>query len=299
MRLVRSLSAAAVLAAGVVAGSLAMSSFRTSAAAPSAIEVPHRYFPHPAPASTDPITFHGGAVMSGTSHLYIIWYGPWTSAAQAARRSLLTEFVQHLDGPWWAINKGYVGKAGAAIGDAPVLTKELVDAGSAGVSQLTDAAIAKVVQRAFNRKQLPVDAKGIYMVLTSSTVSKVGFLTQYCGWHSWFPKGKVAVKFSFVGDPSGPMVKNCAAQSVSPNGDVAGDAMASTIAHELTETVTDPTMRGWRTARGEENADRCAWQYGKVHTLPSGAYANMKLGSREWLIQLNWVNDSTPHCGVS
>ena len=89
MRLVRSLSAAAVLAAGVVAGSLAMSSFRTSAAAPSAIEVPHRYFPHPPPASTDPITFHGGAVMSGTSHLYIIWYGPWTSAAQDRKSTRL------------------------------------------------------------------------------------------------------------------------------------------------------------------------------------------------------------------
>jgi hypothetical protein len=299
MRLVRSFTAAAVLAAGVVAGSLATSSFHTHAAAPTAIEAPHRFFPHPAPASTEPITFHGGPVMTGTSHLYIIWYGPWSSAQQAARRALLTEFVQHLDGPWWAINTAYTGRSGARVGGAPVLTKELVDTGSAGVSQLTDAAIGKVVQRALSRRLLPLDGKGIYLVLTSSSVSKVGFLTQYCGWHSWFAKGKVAVKYAFVGDPTGALLKNCSAQSVSPNGDVAGDAMVSTIAHELTETVTDPTMKGWRTARGEENADRCAWQYGKVRKLASGAFANMTLGARDWLVQLNWVNDSAPHCGLA
>jgi hypothetical protein len=58
-------------------------------------------------------------------------------------------------------------------------------------------------------------------------------------------------------------------------------------------------MKGWRTARGEENADRCAWQYGKVRKLASGAFANMTLGARDWLVQLNWVNDSTPHCGLA
>ena len=74
--------------------------------------------------------------------------------------------------------------------------------------------------------------------------------------------------------------------------------MVSTIAHELAETVTDPTFRGWRTDRGEENADRCAFLYGTTFGTPKGT-ANVRLGTRNYLLQTNWVNSATPHCGLA
>ena len=134
-------------------------------------------------------------------------------------------------------------------------------------------------------------------MVTSSDVQKMGFLSQYCGWHSNATVAGSSIKFGFIGDPTGPNRRNCSPQDTSPNGDLGADAMVSTIAHELDESVTDPTMNGWRTAMGEENADRCAWLYGSTYKA-AGAMANMKLGARQYLVQENWVNSAKPHCGL-
>lgn len=246
-----------------------------------------------APA-TEPITYHGGAVMTGPVHVYAIWYGNWST--RATRRAIVTDFLRHLDSPYWRINASMPNKAGRAVG-APAFTAEVDDPGSQGTKNLTDAQIQSVVEQAITTKALPKDTHGVYLVLTASSVHKTGFLSEYCGWHSYASIGGSTIKFSFVGDPTGPKVGACSPQSVSPNGDVGADAMVSTIAHELDEAVTDPTMRGWRTDHGEENADRCAWRYGKVYKV-HGAWANMRLGTRHYLIQTNWLDGDTPHCAL-
>lgn len=49
------------------------------------------------------------------------------------------------------------------------------------------------------------------------------------------------------------------------------DAMVSVIAHELTETVTDPTLTAWWDRNtGYENADKCVYNYGKVYVNSAG-----------------------------
>jgi hypothetical protein len=91
----------------------------------------------------------------------------------------------------------------------------------------------------------------------------------------------------------------CEAQSsTSPNGNAGADGMASIIAHELEESVTDPELNAWYDTRGQENADKCAWTFGTTYNA-GGALANMKLGSRDYLIQRNWVNASGGFCAKS
>jgi hypothetical protein len=248
------------------------------------------------PATSEPITYHGGAVMTGPVHVYAIWYGTWSSRSR--RRTIVRDFLRHLDSPYWNINRTFPNASGRTVDPAPSFAGEIDDPGSSGVSQMSDLQIQAVVERAVSTKALPRDSNGVYLVLTSSKVTKTGFLTEYCGWHSAARIQGSTLKFSFVGDPSGPKVRNCSPQGTSPNGDVGADAMVSTIAHELDETVTDPTMRGWRTAHGEENADRCAWKYGTVYTS-GGGHANMQLGGRHYLVQTNWVNGAAPHCGLT
>ena len=75
--------------------------------------------------------------------------------------------------------------------------------------------------------------------------------------------------------------------------------MASIIAHELEEATTDPNLNAWYDQRGQENADKCAWTFGTEYVTGNGAKANMKLGSRDYLIQQNWVNASGGYCSVS
>ena len=80
------------------------------------------------------------------------------------------------------------------------------------------------------------------------------------------------------------------AQTTGPNGNAGADGMASIIAHELEETVSDPQLNAWYDGTGAENADKCAWTFGTQSTAANGAKYNMTLGSRPFLIQQNWVN---------
>jgi hypothetical protein len=125
-----------------------------------------------------------------------------------------------------------------------------------------------------------------------------GFCTQYCGWHTKGSIGGATIKYAFIGNPDR-CPSSCAAQTTSPNGNAGADGMASIISHELEEAVTDPELNAWYDRRGEENADKCAWTFGTEQTAPNGSKYNVVLGSREFLIQQNWVNASGGKCAMS
>ena len=125
-----------------------------------------------------------------------------------------------------------------------------------------------------------------------------GFCTQYCGWHTRGTISGTDIKYAFIGNPDR-CPSACQAQTVGPNGNAGADGMASIIAHELEEAVTDPDLNAWYDSRGMENADKCAWTFGSVYLLPNGAYANMVLGGLNYLIQRNWVNASGGYCATS
>jgi hypothetical protein len=127
--------------------------------------------------------------------------------------------------------------------------------------------------------------------LTSKDVKESsGFCTQYCGWHTAGSLSGTIIKYSFVGNPE-QCPNACSAQgNTTPNGNLGADAMASIIAHELEEAVTDPNLNAWYDSKGAENADKCAWTFGSTYPSLNGSLANMNLGGLDFLIQQNWVN---------
>jgi len=42
--------------------------------------------------------------------------------------------------------------------------------------------------------------------------------------------------------------------------------------------------------------DKCTWTFNSFYALSNGAYANMQLGSRNYLVQNNWINDNYQCC---
>ena len=65
------------------------------------------------------------------------------------------------------------------------------------------------------------------------------------------------------------------------------------LAHEVEETTTDENLNAWYDLIGNENADKCAWQFGATHTTSNGAQANIQIGGKDFLVQMNWVNATT------
>jgi hypothetical protein len=72
------------------------------------------------------------------------------------------------------------------------------------------------------------------------------------------------------------------------------DAAVSVIAHELAEAASDPQLNAWYDANGEENADKCAWNFlNRVYT--GTYYYNLQVGSLKYYVQSNWKY-STQSC---
>ena len=243
------------------------------------------------------IVYHGGKVMTNANgvNVYIIWYGDWSGNTGT---TIVPDFLNNLgNSPYFDINTTYYDKAGAYISGGVNLKAQTNDNYSQGTS-LTDAKIQTIVATAISSGALPKDKNALYFVLTSKDVNETsGFCTQYCGWHT---HGKIAatdIKYSFAGDASR-CISSCAAQSTSPNGNPGVDGMISVIAHELEETATDPDLNAWYFASGAENADQCAWTFGTEYTVGNGSKANMKLGSRDYLIQQNWIQAAAGKCAL-
>lgn len=239
----------------------------------------------PAPS---PIVYHGGPVIFGGVHLYYIWYGNWSGNTA---QTILTDFASSLGGsPYFAINTQYY--QGSAfkqfVSETVTFAGSTVDNYSQGAS-LTDASVQTIVSSALARGAFPRDANGMYFVLASADVNETsGFCTMYCGWHTYGNLSGANIKYSFVGN-SDRCPSACRVQTMSPNGNAGADGMASVIAHELSETVTDPNLNAWYDANGQENGDKCAWNFGTTQTATDGSIYNILLGSRRFLIQQMWM----------
>jgi hypothetical protein len=252
--------------------------------------------PNARPVKGNGINYHGGPVMTGTVSLYYIWYGSWSGNTAT---TILPDFASHLGGsPYEHINTTYYNGAGTHVSGNISYKGAYTTSAYLGTS-LSDAQILKVVSDALAGNHLPYDANAVYFVLTSADVNaSSGFCSQYCGWHTSGSTTKGKVRYAFVGNPDR-CPSSCAEQTTGPNGNAGADGMASIIAHESEEAISDPDINAWYDSRGEENADKCAWTFGTEHSAANGAKYNVTLGSRNYLIQQNWVNASGGYCAMS
>ena len=246
------------------------------------------------------ISYHNGPVMKGTVNIYFIWYGDWTQNPGA--KAIFEDWAQHIgSSPYFNINTTYgdtTANVSGAVAYNPLTDSTTMSATTFGTS-LSDSSIYSIVSSVLSSHALPTDTNGLYFVLTARGIAETsGFLSQYCGWHTYGTIGGSNIKYSFVGDAGNS--SGCSVQfSNSPNADPSADAMISVMTHELEETATDPNLNAWYDSSGQENADKCAWTFGATYAAANGSTANMKLGTRDYLIQQNWLNANGGLCALS
>ena len=243
------------------------------------------------------IFYHGGPLLTNGANVYLIWYGNWTGNTATI---VLTDLLQSIGGsPYYNINTSYYNGDNVHVANSVTYGGSATDNYSRG-TDFGDSAVQGVVSSAITSGRLPDDPSGVYFVLTSADVNETsGFCTQYCGWHARASIAGSNIKYAFVGNPDR-CPNACEEQMASsPNGNTGADGMASIIAHELEEAVTDPNLNAWYDRRGQENADKCAWTFGPTSAADNGSLYNMVLGSRRYLIQRNWVNAAGGYCALS
>lgn len=220
-------------------------------------------------ARTTPISYHKGPVMLGTTHAYYIWYGNWSGNSAT---TILTDFMSTLGGSkHYNINTTYYDSTNTHISNSLTLAGTTSVAYPYGTT-LADAQILSVVTDALNAGKFPKDPNGVYFVLTSADVTaSSGFCSKYCGWHNHATIGGIDIKYSFVGNADRCPSSCSPVTGTTPNGNLGADAMASIVAHELEETITDPDLNAWYDRSGAENGDKCAWTFGTTYTRPTAA----------------------------
>ena len=243
------------------------------------------------------ISYHGGAVMLGTTHVYFIWYGNW--AANSAT-TILADWAKSLGGsPYFSINSTYYDGSNRFVSNSVTFGGAVFDNYSLGAT-LSDSSIYTIVATAIGNGSLPLDANGVYFVLTSADVVETsGFCTSYCGWHTSATFNNVSSQYAFVGNSLACPFACEGSPGNDPNGNEGADGMASIMTHELDESVTDPNGDAWYNSSGYEVGDLCNFNYGsKVYSTANGSIANVQLGPRNFLLQEDWVNASGGYCSI-
>lgn len=255
--------------------------------------------------SSSPISYHGGPVIN-TPAIYIVWYGNWNQnngSDTAGGQQIIRDFAASVsNSSYFAINKSYSNASYNALVSGAVSfsspSNEYTDKYSRG-NKLRDQDIRPIITAAITAGKLPNSPSGIYFVLTSSDVSiPSGFCNRYCGWHTSEATSVGRLRYSFVGNANR-CLSSCTMQAVGPNGNAAVDGMISVLAHELEEATTDPDLNAWYDSSGQENADKCAWTFGHFqYQVANGAWANVHLGTRDYLIQRNLSHNLSGPNGV-
>lgn len=264
------------------------------------------------------IQYNGGPILDDASgvNVYFIWYGEWCRNVDAKR--VLENFITHLGGtPYFGIDTTYYSLTTGANGE-PQIKDRVVNAvhyrGSAEDhysqgSSLTGHQVYLAVADSILSGRLPADHNGVYFLLTSPDVYETGFGTRNCGWHSSSVSSAlprvdgIDLHYAFVGDADPQYAAECIWDYQTPlSGNLGADGMANIIAHELSESVTDPDGNAWVNPNKQENADLCAWTFGTAYHSGTAADPyppNIRLNSVPYLIQQLWVNADGGSCTLS
>lgn len=256
--------------------------------------------------------YHSGPIMSGAADVYVIWYGCWDDTCgfrgDTNTQMILTDFLSSIGGsPYFQINAMYGNGVGGAPSGATFYAGSVYDRYSHGF-ELTAPDILDIVEDQIVNNGVPQDPAGIWVVIASADVSSnaTGFCTASAlPYHGRGMAFGSDTRVAFVGNPNrcptvaGPQFYSNGVQLPTPNDNFAADAMASTLAQVLSRVVTNPLGGAWFDRYGLENASKCVGQFGPTYSTANGARANMRLGSRHYLIQQNWVLGRREHCAMN
>jgi hypothetical protein len=259
---------------------------------------------------------YGGGPTMYQHRVYLIWYGNWTGNTAL---TILPDLIIGFDhSAYMNTMTTYAdGFSGVNLSDNWPLQGQAFAYYTHGTS-LDDTAIKAIVNDAVNGGGLFPDATGIYLVLTSADVDVhrggvLGFFTQYfckdfCGYHNKTHIDNWDISYASIGNPDR-CANTCGNTATGPNGNGGADIMASVIAHELAETITDPDVStGWnRNSAGTgfgEVGDLCEPPffyntYISVFSAPNGTIANVQLGNRDFLLQSLYVNANGGYCALN
>ncbi len=135
----------------------------------------------------------------------------------------------------------------------------------------------------------------IFFMFTAKGVGSCAYgycaFSDYCAYHSDFLTS--AGDTLYANMPYAETVPAACDSGQHPNGDAAADAEINLISHEHAETITDMLGTAWYDLYGNENGDKCAWDFKTVLGTTSYGEYNQLIGTGKYYMQSEWSNNSS------
>jgi len=163
---------------------------------------------------------------------------------------------------------------------------------------LTDSQLQTEIQHVVRTDRLPTNGGNVYFLVTprglgsctdtsSTSCALGGSVTGYCGYHSQSSDGVVV----YAVIPYNAVPGHCQSDNPRPNGSTA-DPTLSTISHEHSEMVTDPSGDAWIDSSGNENGDLCITSFGPVIGGSGTTAWNEEIHGGHYFLQEEWSNEN-------
>ncbi|KAL2642824.1 hypothetical protein R1flu_010411 [Riccia fluitans] len=239
----------------------------------------------------DPILildYHNGPVMTGKEDaikLFVVYYGDFAPKQRLTLRQFFKSFWRRRTQwpashptveKWWQITRLYVDMYATPVARSMTPAGEIFNRYSLGKS-LNQSNIQDLVVKSFGT--FGVDARSMYLVLTSADVEVESFCNNVCGTHYYtFPSDTTSsqmVPYGWVGNAATQCPSMCSwpyasggnlqTPLVAPNGDEGIDGMIITIANILAGMATNPYGNGFYQGDASiplEAAGACQGVYG-------------------------------------
>jgi hypothetical protein len=271
-------------------------------------------------ADTGPLLYHGGEIVQ-EPQLYQIFWKPKPKLLQNGGATgisahyvnvnaalagyynghsignVTTQYFQNVNGVVaYPDNNGYL--VDAVLDRNPFPASGCNDPATPG-NCITDAQLRAELVSEIQTMKWQIGLNSIFIVYTASgegscmaSDNKSCAYTQYCAYHSAIipPNNDINSVILYVNVPFGNPTVCASPTARSPNNDVFADAAASSVSHEVTETITDPLMTGWYTSQGNEIGDICAYIY--QTNAYAGGLANQNWSGFPFELQTEFDNHS-------
>jgi hypothetical protein len=225
------------------------------------------------------LTYHNGTVQHDQKVFTVFW-NPTSTPFPAGYEATINQFIADLD------NSDYYGIASQYADGNGNVSRQISFGGTwtdtttpFPETNLTWQDLRNEVNLALAATGWPLDSNSYVQIFTGTGVGSAQG-ANLCGVHWTAPVPMGQIMFPRAGcQPSGP----------TPN-ELFADSAINISAHEILETLTDPSDGGWyRHDTTGEIADLCAWTFGS-----RGADGgNVALNGHRYLVQMAWSNASS------
>jgi hypothetical protein len=253
------------------------------------------------------LSYHGGPVMHVNEVYAIYWFPPGSTYDPSYQSVINTYFGDVAAASGQTSNVYYSDTqyydSTGSIQYSSIFGRPIVDTNPFPASGcrdrytsicLTDGQLQTEIENVITANKLSPNLSTEFFMFTPNGVGSCAgsscAFSYYCAYHSQIGTGSNAVLYANL--PYAMTVPSACGSGESPNGSDA-DSTINVASHEHNETITDPLGTAWFDNSGNEDGDKCAWNFGSPLGGAAGAEYNQVINRHDYYLQQEWSNASS------